>query len=266
MPSIEESVHIIPLGHEIDRAVIPFEKTKADRIYLLTSLDNSNSNPEMNDQQIKFAKNVKKRLEKKGIPVSCVNVDLFDLLDVMKTIAKIILLEKENNNRVFVNMSAAGRLTSVAATLVGMVHNVTVYYVPADSYPDKKREKEKHGLSICSTTEVIKLTNFRIVIPESEGLEILLYLCKVGHKVTMEDLVQLLHEKNIKGFEESFATILDKERRRSVQSRQLMKLDKTILTKLEKYEYIKREKVGNYRYITLSESGRYAAHISGCLE
>jgi len=36
LPGLRETVHIIPLGHEIDRAVKPFTKTRADRAYVLT--------------------------------------------------------------------------------------------------------------------------------------------------------------------------------------------------------------------------------------
>jgi len=32
---LRDVVHIIPLGHEIDRAVAPFTKNKADRAYIL---------------------------------------------------------------------------------------------------------------------------------------------------------------------------------------------------------------------------------------
>ncbi len=32
---LRDVVHIVPLGHEIDRAVAPFTKNKADRAYIL---------------------------------------------------------------------------------------------------------------------------------------------------------------------------------------------------------------------------------------
>ena len=266
MPGIERTIHIIPLGHEIDRAIIPFEKTKADHVYLLTGLEEINSRLDMSKQQRYFADTVRKRLLTMGIEVTCRHVNLFDLQDVMKTISKIIIEEKANNNRVFVNMSAAGRLTSVAATLVGMAHNIQVYYVHADEYPDDKKNRKEHGLSVCKKGEVTSLTNFQIVMPDSTGLEILLFLSKMGRRVRVKDVLELMQIKKIEGFEENFVKIKQSKKKRSVQSRQLMKLDKTILARLERNGFITRTKEGRTTYVSITESGNYAAHISGLLE
>ena len=48
--NVEEIVHIIPLGFEIDRAVKPFGKLKANRVYILYSKDGSPKNPS-NDRE-----------------------------------------------------------------------------------------------------------------------------------------------------------------------------------------------------------------------
>ncbi|MEN6442525.1 MAG: DUF6293 family protein [Methanoregula sp.] len=178
MVGIEKTVHIIPLGHEIDRAIVPFEQSKVDHVYILTNLEENNLHEDMSKQQRYFAETVRKKLENMGIEVTCISVDLFNLRKVMNAVSKIIVKEKEENNRIFVNMSAAGRLTSVAATLVGMAHNVQVYYVQAEKYPDGKEDRIKHGLSICIKGDITPLTNFQIVMPESIGLEILLHLSK----------------------------------------------------------------------------------------
>lgn len=39
MSGIEEIVHIVPLGHEIDRAVKPFVSHKANKVYILAVTD-----------------------------------------------------------------------------------------------------------------------------------------------------------------------------------------------------------------------------------
>lgn len=266
MTGIERTVHIIPLGHEIDRAIIPFETAKADHVYIVTGLEELNSRIDMSKQQRFFADKVRTELQEKGIEVTCRNVNLFDLRDVMKTISRIILEEKAKNNRIFVNMSAAGRLTSVAATLVGMVHDVQVYYVHADKYPEDKKSRMEHGLSICTLGEITRLINFQIVMPDPVGKEILLYLCKIGRRVRMKDIQEMLRSKNIEGFEEKYEIIKQVKKRRSIQSRQLMKLDKTILAKLERNGFTTRTKEGRVTYISLTESGNYAAHISGMLD
>jgi len=266
MPNIEETVHIIPLGHEIDRAIKPFEKIKADRVYLLTNWDDSNPSDEMSIKQKYYYETVKGKLIKNKIDVQpLVKVDLFDLLDVMKNVSKIIIKEKSHNNRIFVNMSAAGRLTSVAATLAGMAHDANVYYVHSEDYPSDENLRKKHGLSICRNGKTDKLINFQIVMPDTIGLKILLFLCNDNKRVKMKDILVFLKSESVKGFEELFDEV-EESRMRTLQSNQLMKLDKTILSKLEKHGYVRRKKEGTRVYVSITESGRYIAHISGLLE
>lgn len=45
--SLRDVVHIIPLGHEIDRAVAPFTKNKADRAYILAIPPDAGLDPGM---------------------------------------------------------------------------------------------------------------------------------------------------------------------------------------------------------------------------
>jgi hypothetical protein len=265
MSGIEKTIHIIPLGHEIDRAVIPFNLTKADHVYILTGLKDTTSHVDMNEQQRYFTDAVKKKLEERGISVTCKHVNLFDLLDVMKAMAGIIIEERLKKNRIFVNMSAAGRLTSVAATLVGMAHNVQVYYVHADEYPDDKKTRKEHGLSICSNHEITQLINFKFVMPDPTGLAILLHLAQQKKKVRMRDILDIMWAKKIEGFEEKFKEMKPSKKRRSIESRQLMKLDKTILARLQRNDFITRTKEGRTTYVEITESGNYAAHISGML-
>lgn len=265
MSGIEKTVHIIPLGHEIDRAVIPFETRKADLVYILTNLEELNSHADMSRQQRYYAETVRANLKENGINVTCISVNLFDIQQVMKAVSKIIVDEKSRNNRIFLNMSAAGRLTSVAATLVGMAHNVQVYYVQADNYPENTTDRSKHGLSICNTGEITSLINFQIVLPEPIGLELLLHLVK-KEKARMTDLLYVLQEKKCEGFEERFQKKRMTESDRKIQSKQLMKLDKRILARLEREGFVKRSKDGNAVYITITDSGKYASYMSGRLE
>jgi len=86
MRTVEEIVHIIPLGHEVDRAIKPFEKYKANRAYLLSIIENKKYSADMTEKQGLFLDVVKNKLEK-GIQVRVWNVDLFDMLEVMKNIS-----------------------------------------------------------------------------------------------------------------------------------------------------------------------------------
>ena len=81
----------------------------------------------------------------------------------------------------------------------------------------------------------------------------------------MKHIHEIMRTKNIEGFEKDFSKMKNKSKKRSIQSRQLMKLDKTILARLEKNGFITRTKDGRTTFISITDSGNYAAHISGLL-
>ena len=139
-------------------------------------------------------------------------------------------------------------------------------FVNAEKYPDDEKDRLKHGLSICSKGDITRLTNFQIVMPDPTDLEILLFLSKTGKKSRMTDLLEVLQKKKCEGFEESFSKTKMTEKERKIQSKQLMKLDKSILPRLERDGFVKRAKDGRVVFISLTDSGKYATYISGKLE
>jgi len=256
-----ENVHIVPLGFEIDRAVKPFERLKANRVYLLTTLDPSYP-IEMRIKQGHYNKIVENFLKEKGIEVRLeTDVDIFDILKVMKRVAELIRIEKSHGNDVYVNMSAAGRLTSLGASLAGMVHNAKVYYVSADGYPSTSEEKNVHGLSICNKLNLKLIENFQISMPDYMGRIVLVNLCLKGKHMRTNELVSLFVSRKIELFKDE----IGKDRRKRQQSN-LINLNKAVLNKLEKNGYITREKIGRLSYINITESGRYIAHVLGLKE
>ena len=112
-----------------------------------------------------FVKQVKARLNK-SIDVITINTNMFELPDVIKTISTIIRKEKEQGNRISVNMSACGRLTSVGAVIAAMADGVNLYYVMADGYSKTEEEVNTHGLSICRTSKIKKIVALDFVLPD----------------------------------------------------------------------------------------------------
>ena len=261
---LEKIVHIIPLGHEIDRAVIPFRDQTPNRIYILAVIDNPDLNQDMVARQRFFVKQVKAKLNK-TIEVITINTNMFELQDVIRTISSIIRKEKQQGNRISVNMSACGRLTSVGAVVAAMAHDVNLYYVMADDYARTDEEVNNHGLSICKNTNIKKLVTFDFVLPDPVGMQILVFLYKKGKPMRTIDIFEVLRDQNVEGYETLFFDVED-DKKRNVQSRQLMKLDKTILTKLKRNNLVVREKSGRNVFVSLTESGRYVACLSGLLE
>ena len=269
MEGIEEIVHIIPLGHEVDRAVKPFERLKANRVHLLTIMEGKKSkikySREMENKQKYFLGVVKKKLGEKDIEVECTNVDMFDILEVMKKVSKIIQKEKLENNIVYVNISGAGKLASVGATLAAMAHGARVYYVVADRYSKSEEQELQHGLSICEKLNIMFLENFQLQLPDENSLKVLVSLCEKEKGMKTKEILDILRESGAEGFEKDYAKLIGEEKRRTHQ-KYLIKLNKGILDKLEKRGYIIREKLGRYNTIKITESGKYVAHISGLLK
>jgi hypothetical protein len=265
MMDVEELVHIIPLGHEFDRVVKPFDRLRANRVYLLTILTEAGIpyvKEKMGEKQKYFLEIVKKALEERNIEVIVEHTNIFDVLDVLKNVSRIIKAEKAKNNIVYVNMSGAGRLTSVAATLAAMAHGAKVYYVVADRYSKNEKEEQQHGLSICTEPKIRYIVNFQINLPDETSLKLLAELCKKEKGMKTNEIIEFLQELGLEEFDEKKQTMHNKRR---IQQTFLIRLNKKILEKLEREGYITREKVGRYNTIKITEAGKYIAYISGLI-
>jgi hypothetical protein len=262
----EEIIHIIPLGHEIDRAVKPFEKYKANKAYLLAVTETLGKySQDMINKQKFYVESVKNQLERKGIDTDVRNIDMFNTLEVIKHISNLIVQEKAKGNRVFVNISSAGRLTSVAATLAAMAHQVKAYYVVADGYSESEEDKKKHGLSSCRELRLQFLESLPFKLPKEEGMKVLVRLCMKEEAMKPADILEYLGSQKVEGFEKC----VDMHSRRMLRKDKincLMKLNKRILEKLQADGYISREKSGRDNRIRITPKGIYVAHISGELK
>jgi hypothetical protein len=291
MAALQENVHIIPLGHEYDRAIAPFRKLSVDRVYILAITKNTGKyEDEMVLRQIHFTDKVIDFFISKKIEVIPREVQLFELLDVMKEITSIIKIEQEKGNKVQINMSACGRKTSIGAALAGMVHGVDVYYVSAETYSLDYDDFQEHGLSICQKGETFKFENFKFKLPNDVQKKILVKLYKENRGVLSTEIRDYLHELYlekkipIEGFEIKLADVSKNTKvlknpdgttmlkpdgsvvyKRDVAITQNIKLEKKYLGDLEDSGYVRREKVGQNNKIFITESGKYVACISGLI-
>jgi hypothetical protein len=263
MERLQEIVHIIPLGHEIDRAVRPFDLYKVNRVYILVLHERGKYSHEMIQKQEYYTNQVLKRLKALKIPATVIDTDMFDLLDVICKISGIIHKEREKNNLVYVNMSSAGRLTSIGVSIAAMAKKVQVYYVNADRYSETQDEMKQHGISICEKSKVLLLQNFEIALPDEWSMMILTWLYSANLRAA--GVSGKLAENKVEGFLTDIST-LKREDQRKERANQLMKLDKRYLAKLEDRGYITRRKIGREVEISLTESGKYVACVSGMVE
>ena len=259
---LEEIIHIIPLGIEYDRAVTPFKGKggfKPNRVYILTIPKSSEAPFEIVEQHCEKADRVKAFLEKQKIEVIVVDTKLIDLLDVMKKVSNIVREEKKSGNNVYINLSSAGRLTSIGAAFAGMFHNVKTYYVKADRYSKTVQERKEHGITISEKRDILFLENFEIVIPNELGLKVIVEIYKNG-KMKSIDIIQFLFRSKIEGFENYLGI-----RKRSQKTALFMRLNRRIMEKLENSGYIIKNKIGRENEYELTKSGEYIANLCGLI-
>lgn len=267
-PGLRERVHIIPLGHEIDRAIIPFHKHRADRAYVLTVPPTAELDQKMLEKQKHFTERVCEGLNSMGVIPTLLYCNMFDILDSLRVVSSLIVMEKDQkNNDVFVNMSACGRKTSIAVTLASMVHGVQAYYVSADRYAtgDAAYLEPEHGLSIVEVGKIEPIYNFRIMMPDRPSQQFLVELYKRKEGMTSKDIFDFFHQIRIDGYDIPLKKMRKSdEYAPSPEHRMLLnRTNRKFLNPLENAGYIRREWRGRQFIIHLTESGKYIACISG---
>ncbi len=265
---LRERVHIIPLGHEIDRAIIPFKKHRADRAYVLTVPPTAELSQKMLEKQKHFTQKVCEGLTSLGVTPTLLYCNMFDILDSLRVVSSLIVMEKhDKGNDVFVNMSACGRKTSIAVTLASMVHGVQAYYVTADRYAtgDAAYLETEHGLSIVEEGRVEPLYNFRIMMPDMPSQQFLVELYKRKDGMSSKDIFDFFRQIEIDGYDVTLKKMRKSdEYAPSPQHRILLnRTNRKFLNPLENAGYIRREWRGRQFIIHLTESGKYIACISG---
>jgi len=268
---LPENVHIIPIGHEIDRAVKPLMKYKADRVHLLAISPDADLDPVMKEKQVNHTQKVTSRLEEQKIPVQFHDVDMFDILDVMKKVSRIIVLEKERGNIVYVNMSACGRKTSFAVTITAMFHDVAAYYVAADSYATGENSdmEADHGMSIVESGNIELLQQFRIMRPDETNIALLaeLYRRKTKKMPDMrsDDIIDFFKRLKVRGFE-----VKPEEKhgfeRSKLQRKLLNRINRMHLEGLETQKYIEKKRIGKEFLVKITDAGSHIACVSGLID
>jgi hypothetical protein len=124
----------------------------------------------------------------------------------MKKISNIIHEEKESGNHLYINVFSAGRLTSIAAAIAGMFHNIKIYYVKADRYSKTEQERKNHGITITEKRDILFLENFELLIPNQLEQKLFVEIYKKGKMRTI-DIIQYLSKSKVEGFTENYFEI-----------------------------------------------------------
>ncbi|HJJ38620.1 MAG TPA: DUF6293 family protein [Methanocorpusculum sp.] len=207
---IAKTVHIIPLGFEVERVLAPFSNRHPDKVILVINnkepvrKENEEEKESLLEKQKRYTDKVKTKLKARGVEVVPEYVNSFDLGELIHKLSSLIIQEKAAGNTVYINASSSGRFASIAAAFAGMAHNVKVYYVVADGYSNSEADIEKFGVSRCTCEHPVVeiIPNFQLNLPNDVERLILelLYVTKINnplkeekHWVLLKDIGKFLH-------------------------------------------------------------------------
>ena len=251
--AVERSIHLVPLGWEIDRAVLPLRAMLPHRVYLFC-------NPESHPFQLHFYRQVTSNLDRLNIKHDLVRVDADkDLKELVRELSRLMQIEIAAGNRVYVNISAAGRIGAVAATLASMAHlgnHGGAYYVRPERYDPSDEERMKHGLSVGMNGDPVDIPLFPLRLPSSQRQIVLQELVARGGSARYFDLFRSLYIAGVEGYVE-----VNKQTSRGVKGNLTVRLTKTILRPLLDANLVITEKKSRNAVVRLTASGEYMASL-----
>lgn len=186
-------VHVAPVGFYLDRVWEVPLRNSADRLWLIVE-EGSTSNEAPYRAAIR--RHIGRRIEVREEPTKVWVLD-----DLLRSYGKILRLELDQGNEVWVNISTGSKLGAIAGALAAMSHGVHAYYVVArDHKIALGRRGSTNPVPLSSgVSGVIPLPDYRLDRPAPEAIQVLRAIREAtgsrGGEVKKRDLVKrLLHE------------------------------------------------------------------------
>jgi len=227
---VTERVHLMPVGYENDRLVLPAERLRADRVVLLAYEDETD--------HPSYAGTVRGRLDEAGIDHETVRCDIFDFYDSIGTVAE--LATRFADHEVYVNLASGSKVTAIGGMIACMATGATPYYVRAEHYAAETDGDVAEG--IHSVTE---LPTYPMESPEPQHVAVMDYIDRED-SVRKRDLIDF-------GTELGLPFIAEREAANRKSEYRL--LDSHVLDPLAGNGYVTLEDVGRSTRVSLTESG-----------
>jgi hypothetical protein len=236
-------VHVAPVGFEIDRVVIPAKQRKADKVWLLVHENKAD------DKARPFVESIQKQLQKANIEVVIEYHDRLDLFKIIKSIKEII--EKEKGNNVYVNLASGSKIQAIGCMMACMMFNseknVHPFYAEAKDYLGFK------GPISTGIKSINDIPPYEIQIPDEKHIRALRIIKEKGGRLTKKEMARLADEQKL--------ITVNAEEGNYSQAR-FASLDKNIIQPLlEKWKFVKVDKIGRARWIEITEEGKNAAEF-----
>ncbi|WP_276255169.1 DUF6293 family protein [Halomontanus rarus] len=224
---VPDRVHVMPVGYENDRLVLPAIELGADRIVLLE--------PEAGDAR-EYAESVRERLDDAGIAHETIPCDIFDLYESIGAIAEVASRFED----VSVNIASGSKVTAVAGAIACMATDATPYYVRAERYGEAAD-------SVSEGVEAIyELPTYPIDRPSREHVAVLAHVAE-HEPVTKKRLIAY-------GENEDLPFIADYDGAGEKGKYRL--LERHVVDPLAERGYVAVDDVGRTKRVSITDSGR----------
>ncbi|CAI9832316.1 conserved hypothetical protein [Nitrosopumilaceae archaeon] len=238
-------VHVAPLGFEVDRIVLPLKKTKADRLWLII-----HDNVEESRVSDTYQERIERACKKEGVEVGIGRADRMSLFATIRKTREII--EGEEGNSVFVNVSSGSKIQAIACMMACMVlnrPNVRPFYAEPDRYAAFDGKQQSFGLR-----DMHRLSTYELQTPKPKLLEALRIIASQdGQRITKKEMARLADERGIIKVNASVD---------NYSQARFASLDKNIIAPLEReWGFVSVEKIGRTRWIGMTDDGRNAAEF-----
>lgn len=249
VPYVPRRLHIVPIGFEEDRVVLPAEALHAERVVLL-------ANRPKDDKASKFRDQVVREFTRRGIEHEVVRAPIFELRETLDVMVRI--LRDHRRDHLSINISAGSKIQALAGCLAAMILraegiDVTVYYAEPRRYrenPPKtplsfgiRQIVEVAPIALPTPPEEVKIAIQLLTRRDYHKLELALALVKRGQ----------LDKTRVGGD----GLPVDDKARVSLQAA----VDQKVVQPLVKAGYAEASRSGKKVMISLTDAGRRASSL-----
>lgn len=237
----KKRVHVVPLGYEHDRIVIPLVEYKADKVVIVKRREERLG--------VEFLERLKKTLDAKRIPYEIEEAEILDLVDCIRVFGRIIHNLKEKGHDVYVNVSTSTSIAAIAAALAAMQWDAEPYY----ALPEKwlhENEREPGEPIAKGLRDVLSLQKLHLEVPDTKLLYILRFIDSNSTKG------KILYRKVVERLENERWLEVDERAKHRHQALIRQFQDRYLKPLVEKWGFVELEGRTRARKIGLTEKGR----------
>ena len=235
-------VHIAPVGFEVDRIVIPLRQKRADRLWLLVHTNTAL------DQSGPYVDQIESECKQLGVEVKRQHADRMDLFEMIRAIKGIV--EAEKGNLIYVNVASGSKIQAISCMMACMMlkkhDNLKPFYAIPEGYAALEGKPQSFGVR-----DMVPLPVYEMQTPKPVLLRALKIVaeCK-AQRITKKDMAQLAEDRGL------ISVTAEKSNHSQLR---FASLQNNIIDPLEnQWKFIRVEKIGRNRWITLTDEGIHA--------